>query len=269
MKSSYPKFLKSIVLLAVLIIISVVSLESRTTSQLETKRKALFEQKNQDLKELSQKSSPSGKKLAYFQAKSTENDISQIGDKDYMSIMVEDGANETAVFKGDFHLSSLEWLTDDELVVYRSCGTECITANLVNTKTAEKQAINLGVGYSWSPDKQYVLAYHYATNYGISVTSREDRFEKSLLQIRRIYPSSRSILADQTRATWAPDSTKLALIIRKEREELLELLVFDVLNNFRVLVQRDLAETEISSLAWSNNTIVTLTENGIDRKISL
>ena len=268
MKSSYPKFVKSILLLALLIIISIVLSESRTTPQLETRRKGASEQKNQDLKELSQKSSPSGKKLAYFQAKYTKDEVSQIGDKDYMAVMVEDGANKTAVFKGDFHLSSLEWLTDDELVVYRSCGTECITANLVDTKTAEKQAINLGVGYSWSPDKQYVLAHHYAINYGISIASRENHFEKSLLQIRRNHTPAGSALANQTRTTWAPDSTKLALIIRKEGEERLELLVFDLLDDFRVLVQKDLAETAISSLAWSNTNTVVLTENGINRRIS-
>lgn len=268
MKSSNPKFLKSIVLLAVLIIISVVLLESRTTSQLETKRKAVFGQKNQDLKELSQKSSPSEKKLAYFQAKYTKDDINQIGDKDYMSVMVADGANKTTVFKGDFHLSSLEWLADDELVVYCSCGTECVTANLVNTKTAEKQAINLGVGYSWSPDGRYVLAYHYATNYGISVTGRENHFEKSLLHIRRNHLSAGSALADQTRATWAPDSTKLALIIRKEGDERLELLVFNLMDDFKLLNQQDLVETSISSLAWNNTNTVILTENGINREIS-
>ena len=268
MKNSYPKLVKSILLGVVLTTISVVTTNLLPNILSENGRKELFKQRNQSLKELSQKSSPGGKKLACFQAKYTKDEISQIGDKDYMSVMVKDGVNKTSVFKSDFHLSNLEWLADDELVVYRSCGTECITADLINIKTTEKQAINLGVGYSWSPDGKYVLAHHYAINYGITVASRENHFENSLLRIRRIYPPAGSILIDQTKTSWASDSTKLALVIRKEGEERLELLVFDLMNNFKVLNQQDLVETNVSSLAWNNINTVILTENGINRKIS-
>lgn len=105
-----------------------------------------YKRDNENLKQSTLKFSPSGKKHAYFQHKFTTN-IKEIGDEDYTSLIVNHKGREETVFQGSFRLSYFEWLNDEEIAVYRSCGTECLIAYIVNLETKAHRELTLGVGY--------------------------------------------------------------------------------------------------------------------------
>lgn len=221
-----------------------------------------YEKENQTLKENTLKFSPTGKKSAYFRHKFII-DLKGMDDRDYTSVIINDNGIEGTVFQRDDRLSSLDWLNEEEMVVYRDCGTECMQAYIVDIKTKILRDISIGVGYTWSPDKNYVLVYHYSWQYGISLANKGDKFGRTIFQLRRDQPPNGSGLANKTQAVWSPDSSKLALIIRKEKEEKLELLVFAVNNNFKPLLQKDLEGNEFSELHWADVKILSYLVNGI------
>ena len=224
-----------------------------------------YRQRNEDLKERSLEISPNKRKSAYFQNKFTE-DSKNIGDSDYVSVIVEQEEKQETVFQEDYHLSSLEWLDDREIVVYRSCGTECMIAYIVDTETKKQQEITMGVGYTWSPNKQYVVAYHYSYKYGISVANRGDEYGQTVFQVRREHPPTGSGLTSKTQVAWAPDSTKLAIVIRKDNEEKLELIVIDIKKAFKTYYHQDLANNDISGLAWEGlSTLIVKNEKGYQK----
>ena len=82
-----------------------------------------------------------------------------------------------------------------------------------------------------------VLAYHYTAGPGITIG---DKFGKVLFELIRRHPFEYNKLVDMTEARWTPDSAKIALIIKKENQEILELIVFDVKQNFKQIFQKDL-----------------------------
>ena len=41
------------------------------------------------------------------------------------------------LFQGNFRLSYLEWLNDNEIKVYKGCGSSCLLSYVVNIKTKE------------------------------------------------------------------------------------------------------------------------------------
>jgi len=47
-------------------------------------------------------------------------------------------------------------------------------------------------------------------------------------------------LESKTQAVWSTDSTKIALFIKKEKEDKMELLVFDTEKNFEQIFQSDM-----------------------------
>ena len=141
-------------------------------------------------------------------------------------------------------------------------------ANVVDTETKENQELLLGVGYTWSPNKRYVAVYHYSYKYGISIASRGNQYGQTILQVRRDHPSIGSGLTSQTKVSWSDDSTKLAVIIRKADEEKLELLVYDVVDQFNLYFHQDISVTDVSSLVFEGLNTVIITENSIDKKIS-
>jgi Tol biopolymer transport system component len=214
-----------------------------------------YKRDNESLKQNTLKVSTTGKKRAYFQHKFT-TDIKEIGDRDYTFLVVEQEGKREKVFQGDFRLSYFEWLTDEEIAVYRNCGTECMIAYIVDLKTKTPRELMLGVGYTWSPNKQYVLAYHYSSKYGISVAEKDNFYGRMRFELRREHPPSGSNLTSKTQASWSPDSNKLALVIKKKAEEKLELLLFDVKNDFRLLGQKDLKSNQFSDLGWKDGTTV-------------
>lgn len=185
--------------------------------------------------------------------------------ENYLALMVYDliKGEEKEVFRGDYHFGDWEWISSREIVLYRGCGTECVGFWRVNIETGEKNAVHYGVGYQWSPDKKYVLAYHY-TFYGITVG---DKFGNEVFNLQRekdkIFPK----LAEKTKGVWSPDSEKLALIVKKENEEKLELLIFDVENNFRMIYQNDLVDINFSDFSWVDVKTVSCRIGGEIKKI--
>lgn len=222
---------------------------------------------NKELKDRSEQVSPNKTKTAYFQNKILEKGMN-LWDRDYTTVNVKKGDQIDTVFQGDSKLSYLEWLDDRELIVYRSCGTECMIANIVDTETKKVQELALGVGYTWSPNKQFVVVYHYSYKYGISIASRGNQYGQTLLQVRRDHPVSGSGLTNQTKVTWSADSSRLAVIIRKVDEEKLELLVYNVADQFKLYFQKDLEDSDISTLTFEGLNTIIITENSIDKKIS-
>ena len=161
--------------------------------------------------------------------------------------------NAKQIYEVDCKLSSWEWLTDEEVVVYWNCGTECMQALIFNTITGEETArFFYGVGYEWSPNKEMVVAYNYSAAYGISVG---DKTGNELFGLRRKYHFySENDLEDKTKALWSPDSQKLALIIRKEMEDEMELLVFSVTEHFKQIFQNDINFSEDEELQWDEDS---------------
>lgn len=220
-----------------------------------------YKRDNESLRESTFKFSPDGKKAAYFQHKFT-NSVEGIGDFDYTSLVIDKSGRIETLFQSDFRLSYFEWLNDEEIAVYRSCGTECMTAYVINLNTKLPQEFPLGVGYSWSPDKRYLLAYHYTSKYGISVTRKGDLYGRRIFELVRNQPPSGSRLTDKTKAIWSPDSSKLALIIKKDKEEKFELLVFNIRNDFNLLKQKDIEGSDFSNLEWKDTDVVQFEING-------
>lgn len=160
---------------------------------------------------------------------------------------------------------AIEWLSDEEFVVYRGCGTECQVAYIFEPEKNYTRRFFYGVGYQWSPDKSYVLAYHY-TLCGITVG---DKLGNELFTLRRdgnkIFPK----LAEKTKGAWSPDSKKLALIIKKEDKEKLELLIFDAKNNFQIIYQKDLEDINFSNFSWIDANTVSYQINGESKEVIL
>ncbi|PIZ64212.1 hypothetical protein CO051_04680 [Candidatus Roizmanbacteria bacterium CG_4_9_14_0_2_um_filter_39_13] len=141
---------------------------------------------------------------------------------------------------------AIEWLNDEEFAVYRGCGTECETVYIFNLRQDGKQKLYYGVGHTWSPDKQYILAHHYAVQSGITVG---DRYDNILFDLRREYPKE---YVGTHKASWSPDSTKLALIIHQDEKTRMELFVFDAQKNFQKIVQKQIQTKEVNDLYWQD-----------------
>jgi hypothetical protein len=89
------------------------------------KEKTIHEQNNLEFRENSGVISPDGKKIAYFQDKFIR-DNSQLGDKDYRSLIIESGSKKNVVFQGNFRLSTITWLSNRQISVIQGCGTVCV-----------------------------------------------------------------------------------------------------------------------------------------------
>lgn len=95
---------------------------------------AIHNKENADLKQRTLRMSPDGKKTAYYQYKFV-TDMSQLGDRDYTSLIVTSGDTSDVIFQGTFKLSGFEWLTNDIIEVGNNCGTGCLQKYAVNIHT--------------------------------------------------------------------------------------------------------------------------------------
>lgn len=227
-------------------------------------RLKIHERENEELKGRSFLSSPSGKRVAYFRQKFVSN-VSEIGEDDYTSLVIEEEGKKRTVFSGDHHLSFFEWLDDNEIAVYQDCGTECMMVYLIDTQTGRSHRFFMGGGYSWAPNKKYVLAFHDVPSDGISVG---DKFGNVLFSLVRENPNTQETVAN-LRAAWSPDSSKIALIVHKELSSDLELIVFNVLNKFKITLRKDLPEKEFSELNWRATGKLTYKSGGKENSIKL
>ncbi|MBU3965085.1 hypothetical protein KKG29_03095 [Patescibacteria group bacterium] len=206
------------------------------------------------------KISPDGQKLGYFLDlnyfidKEKNKEINFIDYDNYTALVItnKDGSDKKEIYRGDYHTSYWEWLDADEVVVYYNCGTECMIGFVIDANMGTKKAELLyGVGYQWSPDKKYVVAYHYvAVYYGITIGNK---FGNETFTYKRTLPEIYSELTDKTEARFSPDSKKLALILKKENEKRLELLVFDLEKNLKIIYQRDLEDIAFANFHWIDN----------------
>ena len=63
-----------------------------------------------------------------------------------------------------------ERIADDVVAVYYGCGTECEGVRVFDERDGKQKAeFNYGVGYVWSPDKKYVVAFHSSAGHGFTV----------------------------------------------------------------------------------------------------
>lgn len=220
-------------------------------------RLKIYEQENKELRERTLSPSPDGGRLAYYQHKFI-SDLTEIEDEDYTSLVVKEKERKQIVFTGNFRLSYFEWLNDEEMAIYRDCGTECMVAYHIDLLKNETHRLSLGVGYTWSPDRKYVLAYHVALQPGVTIG---DRLGQPVFTLRRNSPKNKSGYSPH-RAVWSPDSSKLALIIHKDNEARLEALIFDAREKFKLIRQKDLESDKFSDLTWASHRTVAYTDGG-------
>lgn len=154
------------------------------------------------------------------------------------------------IYKGSFKTSDWEWLNDEEIAVYYGCGTECMAVYIIDVDSGGKEAaLQYGVNYEWSPDKELALAYNYSGKYGITVG---DKKGNAVFSIKRDLAAPYDLIY-KTNAEWSPNGGKLALIIQKEKQDRLELLVFNVQEDFKQIFQFDVNFSDDIELRWSDN----------------
>lgn len=150
--------------------------------------------------------------------------------------------NMKEVYSGSYRTSKWEWFNNDYVLVYYNCGTECQALYKINVNTSKQTDISknfgYGVGYQWSPDKRYVLAYHYTSNYGILVGDKDGN-----IIFRLMRDPTPGIMVADVEALWSPDSSKIALVIKKEYKEGMEIFVLDMVQDFNTIFQEDLTGT--------------------------
>lgn len=101
------------------------------------KAQAMHQENNKELKKRSLKFSPDGTKRAYFQNKFVF-DISDIGNSDYVSLIVEkENEQSDTVFQDNFHLGRFEWLNNKEIKAYKDCGSGCLLSYIINVDTKD------------------------------------------------------------------------------------------------------------------------------------
>lgn len=213
--------------------------------------------------------SPNEKYLGFFQELSQEG---QMSDEDYywknyysLRIINLKSKKISEVYRGSYKVGDYEWLSNEEISVGVGCGTECGYLDLVNINTKHRIQLAYGVGYTWSPNKKLVLVYHYSLRDGITVGDKNGNI---LFTLKRNYPPDDQIVATHE-AVWSPDSSKIALIIHKEKSPDLELVVLDVTNKFETTFLRDLAEHEFSKLSWRVPRTLTYNSGGKENSIIL
>lgn len=130
-------FIVFFVLLATLMLSQLgINSSKKIKNELREEPAQLFHNReNEELKELTLKISPNQKKQAYFQKKLTEDNVTNIDDEDYISVILDQGNKKEVLFQGNFRLSYLEWLNDDEVKIYKGCGSSCLMSYIVNIGT--------------------------------------------------------------------------------------------------------------------------------------
>ena len=111
--------------------------ENYQSERVESSVQLLHREKNEELKELTLKASPDQKKRAYFQRKFSKDNVSEIGNYDYISVILDQGNKKEVLFQGNFRLSYLEWLNDDEVKIYKGCGSSCLVSYVVDINTKQ------------------------------------------------------------------------------------------------------------------------------------
>jgi len=181
--------------------------------------------------------SPSGKMFGFLENRDIYDEKIPDNEEVIFYLGETGGKDYKEVYHGSYHTSGWEWLNENEVVIYTSCGTECEVAFLYDARNPGEAAELWAVGYEWSPDKQMILSYYYALGYGVGVQNKKG---EDIFLITRKYSEPYSELANKTIAVWSPDSTKLVLVIKKEKEDKMEFLAYDIKNGFKRIYQGDI-----------------------------
>lgn len=218
--------------------------------------------------------SPDGQKIGYFldlnyftdEEKNKEINFIDYDNYTALVIMNKDGSDKKEIYRGDYHTSYWEWLDNNDVIVYHDCGTECMTGLIIDANTGKRKVeLFYGVDYQWSPSKKLVMVYHYSSTYGITVG---DKFGNDIFNLRREKGKIYSKLIEETKGEWSPDNKKIALIIKKKNQEKLELLVFDVENNFKTIYRMDW-ENNFLNLSWRDNNTISYEVNNQLKEITV
>ncbi|EKE16024.1 MAG: hypothetical protein ACD_11C00054G0014 [uncultured bacterium] len=182
--------------------------------------------------------SPSEKKVGFMENRDINDKNIPYDQTRILHIGNVQDKNFQEIFHGSFRMGGWEWFSENEVISNSGCGTECQVIYWTNLDSGEKSVLQYGVGYEWSPDKKIVFAYHYSGNYGVVVGNKKGEELFSFVREHKIFYSDS--LSWKTKATWSPDSAKLALVIKKENAEKMELLIFDAQNNFKQIHKQDI-----------------------------
>lgn len=194
--------------------------------------------------------SPSGKKMGFMELRNIYDKKIPLTEQVVLYIGLTKGTKYQAVYYGDFKTSGWEWLNENEVVAYDNCGTECVVGFLFDARDGRKKADLWAVGHEWSPDRQMILSYNYTIGYGVRVQNKKG---EDLFLITRRQPRSYNKLILETRAIWSPDSAKLALAIKKEKEDKMEILVYNTKDNFKKIYQSDMLLADVPEIRWSDD----------------
>ncbi len=94
----------------------------------------IYEEENTILKQRSLEYSPDGKKFAYYQHKFIEAN-NETNDSDYTLLIIEQDGKEKVVFQTNFGSTYFEWLNNNQVKVYKGCGSSCLISYVVNIYT--------------------------------------------------------------------------------------------------------------------------------------
>lgn len=204
--------------------------------------------------------SPSGKKVGFMENRNIYDKNIPYDQTRILYIGNAQDKNFQEIFHGSFRMSGWEWFSENEVIFNSSCGTECQVVYWSDLDSGEKSVLQYGVGYEWSSDKKLVFAYHYSGNYGIVIGDKKGKELFSFVREHKKFNSES--LSWKTKAVWSQDSTRLALAIKKENEEKMELLIFDIENDFEQLYKRDINDkSEEYNLKWSDDKKIIFVNN--------
>jgi len=180
--------------------------------------------------------SPAKDKFGYVENFDIFNEMIPYDKQVVLHIVDIDTKKTKEVYSGSHRASGWEWFSENEVLIPYGCGTECQVLFLIDIVLNKQYQLQYGVGYEWSPNKEMVVAYHYSWKYGITVG---DKYGNKLFTLGREWGSEYNDLESKTRAIWSSDSSKIALYIKKEGKDKMELLIFDIEKNFEQIFQSD------------------------------
>src|SRR3989344_2540547 len=195
--------------------------------------------------------SPSRNKFGYLVNYSIYDENIPYDGTRVLRIAEVDSRKSKQVFRGSVRTAGWEWLSDEEILVSESCGTECQAQFLIDLKSAKTYILRYGVKYTWSPDKKLVFAYNYSLRHGITVG---DKYGKKLFNYWVDWNNKNIGKSNTPQAMWSPDSSKLALVLEKPSEDGYELVIFDSYKNFKRSFQSDIDFVSSFKVDWSGDS---------------
>ena len=194
--------------------------------------------------------SPRRKMFGYFQALHLPGEYDEDSDSaaeeaywnNYTGLFILGPRGENVpkeIYRGDNKVRAWEWVSDDRVIVYRSCGSPCDSYVIINTKGYILQkSTMLGLAHALSPDKQWVLGYAiWPGEIGVRVRNIDTQEEYAFIRTG----GKHYHYAGYIKALWSDDAGVLAVLNKKKDEPHLEAALYDVKDDFRVLYKETVA----------------------------